>query len=131
MSKTLQSSMPALALAVIFLALTLFATQVFADSTAADFENPPYTLGNINGQDGWVFTGPYDAEVDSSLGTVGFGAQSLRMSNAVTSGSFGDWVFAKPLTSAAGESGVGAENRYEAEFDIASAVPGSQQPGLR
>src|SRR3989344_8275513 len=104
MSKTINSSMPALALAVIFLALTLFATQVFADSTSVDFEDPPYALGNINGQDGWVFTGPYDAEVDSSLGTVGFGAQSLRMSNAVTSGSFGDWGFSKSLGDGAGEN---------------------------
>src|SRR3989344_4228943 len=131
MSKTINSSMPALALAVIFLALTLFATQVFADSTSVDFEDPPYALGKINGQDGWVFMGPYDVEVDSSLGTTGFGAQSLRISNALTSGSFGDWAFAKSLTSAAGESGVGVESHYEAQFDIASSVPGAQQPGLR
>jgi hypothetical protein len=110
----------------------LFSSVAYADSVSADFENPPFTLGNVNGQDGWVFTSPtYDVEVDSSGGTTGFGAQSLRISNAVTSGSFGDWVFAKPLTSAAGESAIATESHYEAQFDIASAVPGSEQTDLQ
>ena len=131
MSKTLHSSMPALAFAVTLFAAMFFATTAFADSVSVNFENPPYLLGTVNGQDGWSMTGPYDVAVNSSLGTAGFGAQSLRISNAVTSGSFGDWAFAKPLTNAAGESGVGAENRYEAQFDIASAVPGSEQTDLQ
>ncbi|MFZ2556238.1 MAG: hypothetical protein WAX57_05365, partial [Minisyncoccia bacterium] len=56
-----------------------------ADSLTVDFES--YSLGTVNGQDGWTKTGGYDVEVVSS--PVISGAQSLRLSNAVTSGSFG------------------------------------------
>lgn len=106
---------------------------------AIDFESPTYTLGNVNGQDGWAFTGPYDVAVSSSLGTAGFGSQSFRISNAVTSGSFGDWAFSKPLANEAGEtaaandglSGGTRQAHFEAQFQIASTVPGAQQPGLQ
>ena len=59
---------------------------------AITFE-PPYTPGDINGQQGWLKTGPYDVAVesDSSYGNIAvfcFGTQALRLSNAVTSGSF-------------------------------------------
>ncbi|MEO7509240.1 MAG: hypothetical protein ABIZ95_18490, partial [Pyrinomonadaceae bacterium] len=102
------------------------------------FEAPTYTLGNINGQDGWSKTGPYDSAVSSSLGTTGFGAQSLRISNAVTSGSFGDMTFSKSIVNEAGEttaannglSGGVRQNYFTAQFNFASAVPGAQQPGL-
>ena len=120
------------------LPLGLIGAQVArADTNAVDFESP-YTTGSPNGQDGWVFTGPYDAAIDSSFGTPGFGAQSLRMSNATTSGSFGDWVFSKPLADEAGEStaangglsGGTRQNHFEAQFDIASKT-GATQPGLQ
>ena len=83
-------------------------------------------------------TGPYDVEVDGSFGHAAFGTKSLRISDAVTSGSFGDWVFTKPLTDAVGEvdSTDGAFSRgtlqshFETQFDIASTVPSAQQPGL-
>jgi len=109
-----------------------------ADSTSVTFESPTYTLGNINGQDGWSKTGPYDVAViaTSSL-PAGFGAQSLRVSNAVTSGSFGDQTFSKSLVNEAGEasstnngmSGGTRQNHFEAEFSFASAST-TQQPGL-
>ncbi|OGG51404.1 hypothetical protein A2704_03485 [Candidatus Kaiserbacteria bacterium RIFCSPHIGHO2_01_FULL_54_36b] len=112
-------------------------SYAFADSAAVDFESPPYTLGDINGQDGWIKTGAYDHEVSSSFGVLGFGAQSLRVSNAMTSGAF-DQTFAKPLADAAGEadSTDGAfsrgtlQNHFEAEFDI-RAMQLSQQVGLQ
>ena len=69
-----------------------------ADTALFTFENPPYTAGSINGQDGWSSTGPYDHEVDTSYGIATFGAQSLRLSNAVTSGSFGDQTFSRSLS---------------------------------
>ena len=110
-----------------------------ADSLAIDFENPSYTLGNINGQDGWMKTGPYDVEVvNNTFGYAAFGAQSLRISNAITSGSFGDHTFAKPLADSVGEADATAgtfsegtrQTHFEMQFDIASTVPGAQQPGL-
>lgn len=109
-----------------------------ATAQTITFESPTYTIGNINGQDGWTKTGPYDHTVSSSLGTAGFGAQSFRVSNAITSGSFGDMSFSKSLVNEAGEttaannglSGGVRQKNFEMQFDIASTVPGSQQPGL-
>ena len=96
------------------------------------FEPPTYTAGSINGQNGWMKTGPYDAAVvavsafPASAG-YGFGAQALRISNAVTSGSFGDQTLAPLLTSAAGESA--GSSRFDASFSIGTTLA-AQQPGL-
>lgn len=109
---------------------------------AVDFES--YALGSINGQDGWTSTGAsgsgcavYDHAVNSSLGTTGFGSQSLRISNAVTSGCFGDQTFSKSLINEAGEadstsggmSGGTRQAHFEAQFDFASTQL-AEQPGL-
>ena len=125
--------------------LLSFAQLAHADSFSVNFENPPYTLGVINAQDGWSSLGAagsgcavYDHAVSSSLGTVGFGLQSLRISNAVVSGCFGDQTFSKSLADEAGEttalnggmSGGTRQKHFEAQFSLASAVPGSQQTGL-
>ncbi len=114
-----------------------------ADSNILDFET--YTIGTINNQDGWTSLGSaglgcanYDHEVGSSLTFAGYGTKSLRISNAVTSGCFGDQTFAKPLINAVGETGATAgtytigtrQPHFEMQFDIASTVPGEQQPGL-
>lgn len=104
----------------------VFAGSALADSTTIDFESPTYTTGSINGQDGWSSTGPYDQEVAGSA-VAGFGSQSLRISNAVTSGSFGDHTFSKELGEPAGESG---KSYFEASWQFASTVPGAEQPGL-
>jgi hypothetical protein len=118
----------------------LTAISVLCLSAAAQitFESPTYTIGNINGQDGWSKTGPFDHTVSSSLGTAGFGAQSFRVSNAITSPSFADHSYSKSLANEAGEttaannglSGGVRQKNFEMQFDIASTVPGSQQPGL-
>lgn len=129
--------------------LALIAGSALADSAAIDFENPPYTTGSIHNQDGWSSTGSagfgcaiYDhAVVMNIYGYPSFGGQSLRMSNAVVSGCFGDHTFSKSLADEAGESAAsdayngglsgGARQAYfEAEWDFASTVPGSEQPGL-
>jgi hypothetical protein len=111
---------------------------VLADSAVVDFELPTYTLGTINGQDGWSKTGPYDVEVAANTyGFASFGDQVLRISNAITSGSFGDQTFSKSLVNEAGEgdalnggfSGGIRENHFEAQFDFASTQL-NQQPGL-
>ncbi len=117
--------------------LALVAAPVFAaSSVSTNFDS--YTLGDINGQDGWSKTGPYDVNVvNNSYGYPAFGSQSLRVSNGVTSGSFGDQTFSKSLAEAAGEStattgGYSAaptQKHFEAQFDIASTMP-TQQTGM-
>ncbi len=107
-----------------------------ADSTAINFESPQYSLGDINGQNGWSKTGAYDAAVATNgSGYASFGSQSLRISNAVTSGSFGDQTFAPKLTEQAGEPGAwdasgnpvaSPKSHFEAQFDLASATKADQ-----
>jgi subtilase family serine protease len=110
-----------------------------ADSVSVNFESPTYAVGDISGQDGWTKSGPYDAAVVSN--TYGFGSfasQSLRISNSITSTTFGDQTFAKPLADAVGEadstdgtfSAGTLQGYFEMQFDVASTVPTAQQPGL-
>ncbi len=126
----------------VFLAVALLvrAPVVQAASAGTDFES--YSVGNINGQNGWSKTGSYDVAVVDNTGAPysypSFGNRSLRISNAVTSGSFGDQTFSFSLADEAGETtaengGMGGGTRqpyFEAQFDIASAIPGAEQPGL-
>ena len=109
----------------------------FAPAAGADvigpitFEPPSYTTGNINGQNGWSKTGPYDVEVASvsaftAAAGYGFGTQALRASNAVTSGSFGDQTFTPGLANPAGESGA---PHFDASFRIGT-TQAVEQPGL-
>lgn len=129
----------AAALTAVLVVLPLFAA---ADTVTMDFES--YTDGIVNAQDGWSATGSagsgcavYDHAIASSNSTVGFGSKSLRLSNAVTSGCFGDQTFSKSLVDEAGDaeavnggmSGGTRQNRFEAEFDFTSAT-GTYQPGL-
>lgn len=113
--------------------LGVVVTPTFADSISTiDFEAPAYVLGNINGQNGWMKTGAYDVEVEAvadfaNAAGFGFGDQALRVSNAVTSGAFGDQTFSPGLVDAAGEST--ANNHFEASFSVGSTM-GTQQPGL-
>jgi hypothetical protein len=109
-----------------------------------DFESPTYSAvpGSINNQDGWKATGTFDQAV--VLNTLNlnapdaFGDQSWRVSNAVTSGSFSDQPFSKPLANEAGEStaenagqsGGSRQPCFKAEFTVASNT-GAAQNGLR
>src|SRR3989344_14659 len=119
-------------------AFLVFPAIALADTVSVDFENPPYITGTIHLQDGWSSFGAagggcavYDHEVDSALIISDFGLQSLRMSNAVTSGCFGDQTFSKPLVDEAGETAAYVavpsgtrQNHFEAQWEFASAVPG-------
>lgn len=121
----------------------LLMSSASADSSTITFE-PPYTLGSIDGQQGWAGSGgspinpAYDQAVASSASVTDFGTQSFRMSNAASSGSFGDWPYSPSLSNEAGESSAAGgtfsggtrQDHFEASFDIASVVPGSEQPGL-
>ena len=129
----------AVAISAIAVVFGMASTALAETMSTIDFESPTYTVGNINGQDGWIKTGPYDASVAASgLFTGSFGTQSLRISNAITSGSFGDQTFSKPLTEEAGETtaqngGMSTGPRqphFDAQWDFASTVPGAEQPGL-
>ncbi len=113
---------------------------------------PWYTAGPIHGQDDWTSLGAngsgcavYDHQVvvnaaQTSYSYADFGLQSLRLSNAVTSGCFGDQTFSKRIFGAAGEpdaEGVEFEkvpsppkNHFEAQWDFASTVPDAEQPDL-
>ncbi len=89
----------------LILGLVTFATAATADSiNSITFET--YTVGTIAGQQGWMKTGPYDATVNNVNQRYGFGNQALRISDAVTSGSFGDQTFSPGLGSAAGETSM-------------------------
>ena len=113
-----------------------------------------YLPGSIDGQDDWSSTGAlgtggpgFDhqvvvnaAQTTTSYSYAGFGVQSLRLSNAVTSGAFGNQTFSKRLANAAGESdadgggfvlpGSVTKNHFEAQWDFASTVPNAEQPDL-
>jgi hypothetical protein len=140
----------ALALAVLVLgAVVLVAGDAgAADSLQVKFEPKKYAPGPVHGQDGWSSAGAvgqgcavYDVEVvdtDAFGGPAGYGKQSLRMSNAVTSGCFGDQTFSKSLDQEAGEttatnnglSGGRRQSEFEAEWSFQSTVPDAEQPGL-
>jgi len=143
--KTKTNSVIAAGVAASILAFVPTLGVLAASNVSVNFETPVYHTGSINGQDGWTSTGSvgsgcatYDHAVSSSLGTQGFGTQSLRVSDAVTSGCFGDQTFAKPLTDAVGETGATAgsytvgnrQNHFETQFNFASTTPNAQQPGM-
>ncbi|MDB5225503.1 MAG: exported protein of unknown function [Candidatus Adlerbacteria bacterium] len=97
-----------------------------------------YSLGSVNGQHGWASTGPFDqAVVTNTYGYTDFGCKTLRISNAVTSGSFADQTYSYSVANEAGEtsaenggkSGGTRKTHFEAQFDlgVATAV---YQPGL-
>lgn len=131
---------------MLILVLTAFSTsQVLADNSSIDFEG--YSLGTVHGQDGWSSTGAagsgcaiYDHQIaDPALfGYSIFGTRSLRISNAVTSGCFGDQTFSKSLVDEAAEtlavndglSGGTRQPYFEAQWEFAATVPGAEQPGL-
>ncbi|HVV39084.1 MAG TPA: Ig-like domain-containing protein [Candidatus Paceibacterota bacterium] len=119
--------------------ITVVATGPQAPACDGSTTFDSFTLGSVNGQGGWTISGPYDqAVVSNTYGFSTFGCQTLRISNSVTSGSFGDQLFSPSTANEAGEtsaqtsalSGGTRQNHFEAQFDVASAVPAAQQPGL-
>lgn len=141
------------ALILVVGAVLLFPSAAAADSLGLiTFESSQgYFVGNIHTQPitdnlpngKWSKTGPYDVQVVSvstypALATYGFGSQALRLSNAVTSGSFGDQTFSPGLGDEAGESGASnaglsgglRQPHFGASFLIGTTQAGVQ-PGLR
>lgn len=105
-----------------------------ADDTTFD----TFSNGSVNGQNGWTSTGGFDqAIVTNDYGFDSFGCKSFRLSNAVTSGGFGNQTFSYSTTNEAGEadstnggqSGGTRSNYFEAQFDIASTQT-TEQTGM-
>lgn len=127
--------------AVAVAALLMMAGAVGADTYATGFESPTFNLGTVDGQDGWHSAVPgdipalpngYDQAVvdNSSFGSpVGFGAQSLRLSNAYTepSGEFFFQTYSKSTTDPAGESQTNTV--FDGQFQFIS-TSASEQTGL-
>ncbi|MEX0783396.1 MAG: right-handed parallel beta-helix repeat-containing protein [Dehalococcoidia bacterium] len=145
MSSTFMNARWRLALATIAIGVIALAGREMtsADSSTTDFET--YALGTVHNQDGWSSSGAagsgcgvYDHLVDDPSLITGFGTKALRISNAVTSGCFGDQTFSGSLGDEAGEtsaegggmSGGTRQTFFSAEWDFASAVPDAEQSGL-
>jgi hypothetical protein len=139
--KIQKASFAILSLFILTAALSLSA------SAQTTFESPTFTTGTVHNQNGWSSLGSaglgcanYDHAIttNNAFAPVSFGAQSLRISNAVTGGCFHDGTFSASLANEAGEtsavnngmSGGIRQNHFEYQFSIASAVPGAEQPGL-
>ena len=136
------TTLGAFAAIAVFTSTLLFSAS--ADSNSINFEAPTYTTGSINGQDGWSSLGSammgcanYDHAVAANgiSAPASFGGQSLRISNAVTSGCFGDQTFSKSLFNEAGETSAVSDGlstgprktHYEAQWNFASLVLTSLQ----
>ena len=114
--------------------LAIAALAGTASSARADSNGPitfesPYTVGNIDGQQGWSNTGGFDANVAavssfSNAAGFGFGSQALQISDSVTSGAFANQTFAPALTQPAGEST--GQRFFSASFKIGTP-PADQQ----
>jgi hypothetical protein len=129
----------AIAAAIGCLGALIAAPAAGADTNGFQFGNP-FTPGEIVGQQG--FTGDqcddYDAEIESNAAAhqPAFGAQSLRVSNAVVSGCV-DHLYPPGLVDEAGESdsssfGVSGGNRqgqFVASLDF-RVFDDSQEDGL-
>lgn len=114
---------------------------------ATNFES--FATGTVNGQGGWSSTGAagggcavYDHAVVANNTIPGapasFGTKSLRISDAVTSGCFGDQTFAPSVVNEAGEPTADAgtlgsgtrQGFFSSQFTFASVTPNAEQPGL-
>ena len=135
-----------------------FASVMDPVLSVTDFE--VFAVGGINGQWDWKSFGGagavapgshcavYDHVIHANDGfaTPAFGERSLRISNAVTSGCYGDQTFSARTADVAGQAGAtslsrdgltnfalpGAalRNHFDAEWTLRSATPGEAQPGL-
>lgn len=139
-SRIIKSFLPFLLVALVSAAT---GHGALADTNGTNFDS--LTLGTVNGQAGWVSGGlPPPASlfdegvVANTYGYTTFGTKAWRISNAIASSGFGNQTYSKSLANEAGEasaapspfSGGTRQPYFEAQLDFASAVPGSEQPGL-
>jgi hypothetical protein len=103
----------------------MLALPASADSLTEGFES--FATGTpLVADNDWTYTGAglYDVGIEQNGIN---GTKSVRISNGLMSGSFGDWLFSKPLNAAARET---ANQEFVAEFDLES-MSDSEQPGLQ
>jgi uncharacterized repeat protein (TIGR01451 family) len=115
-----------------FVSLALLTGVAAADTVTTTFEPPTFTLGTVNGQDGWHSAVPgdvpalpngYDQAVVPSGGVAGFGTQSLRHSNAYSENT-GEFEFQTYSRSNAVNAGDGLPNtEFVGEFQFTSTSP--------
>jgi uncharacterized repeat protein (TIGR01451 family) len=115
-----------------------------ADSYSTDFES--FTIGSVNGQDGWISpppptssgvcstTAPYSIDqsvVDPSTfvsGVTAFGSRSLRFSNLCSNSAFtGTQMYSPTLTQPAGENEANKVFTFQFSFMPTTTT---YQPGL-
>jgi hypothetical protein len=107
--------------------LVAAAAMLVATGTAVANEGATYSTGfggetiTVNDATQWRMTGGYDAAIVNVHGD-----SMLRISNATTSGSFGDMLYSPELAEGATEDGP--FNKFESTFTLA---PVELQPGLR
>ena len=131
------------------LAMVVLAALITADSLSINFESSQsYSQGSIDNQNGWGGQNPPGIPINQLIDQVivmngpsapapaSFGFQSWRISNAYTSGSFGDMPFSPSLVNEAGEtqakngdgvftfSGGTRQNHFEVQWAFTSADPG-------
>jgi hypothetical protein len=123
-----------LLLAGLILGLAALCTPLAgADTTGRImFEPANYSVGDINGQNTWMKTGAYDVAIANvadfpAAAGYGFNVQALRLSDSVTSGSFGDQTFSPGLIKAAGEGP--AMRLFDSSFRIGTTLT-TEQSGL-
>ena len=143
----MRSSKYGLGLAITAACMGLGTSAASADQYNTRFEQPKFTAGAVNGKDGWLQTNPaFDNAINANSAAqtaLGLGAQSLRTSNAVTSGSFADQLYSADLGDEAGEStsvangasGGVRQDEFDAEFTFAAFDPttnptGAPAPGV-
>ena len=137
MRTRLVSTLSVVAVAVAL--VTMPASSASAAVPGQDFEG--FTTGLVDAQHGWTVTNhSFDYAIADTTGLFGgaLGTRALRVSNAVTSGSFGAQLFSEQLVNEAGEtsaqsaglSGGVRQSRYRTSFRFASATPSAEQPGL-
>jgi hypothetical protein len=116
--------------AALTLLLTVGAVPAMADTSTSNFEPPAYTVGTVNGQNGWTVDPIFDEGVVANGASVpaAFGQQSWRLSNAVTSGGFAGQPVSPAVTAPAGEEL--ANKVFTSQFSFLSTTPGAVQPGL-
>jgi hypothetical protein len=112
-----------------------------AGTYTTGFESPTFTLGTVDGQDGWHSAVPGDvpalpngydqAVVDNGVygqnGGTAFGDQSLRMSNAYTNGEFFYQTYSAATADPAGETQT--NHVFDGSFQFIS-TSASEQTGL-
>jgi Collagen triple helix repeat (20 copies) len=109
-----------------------------ADTVTSTFEAPLFTAGqSVDRIDGWRSFGAYDHKVAETTNPdipSSFGGQSLRISNAVTSGSFGDQTFSTSVPNDAGEEEAESDGwtggTRQSVFDARwTFIPANPTPG--